>query len=444
MRHAPNTILLVFAVSCIEVPGPPGEEGFEVGPDVWVPPECDREDIGAYPTVSDLVEDPLEPPPSPPLSAGDQQAVFEAVVQVVRDKYVDPELNGVDWTGIVAGYRARIEGGLETEAFYQELRSLISELQDDHSYFSSPGEVQAAVARLAGQNEFVGFGVYVLPMIAKLRVAVIAVYPTSPAERGGLMPHDAILAVNGFPVVAGDRSLTERLRGPECTGAVLTIQSPGQSPRSITMVRQRFTVPLPVDNRLVATADSSRIGYVLLPTFFDTTVPTQVRDALERFGPLDGLILDNRMNGGGSSSVLEPVLAHFESGVLGHFVGRTASRPLQVSADPVQGSQTVPLVVLVDEDTVSFGEIFAGVLQDTGRALLAGRTTLGNVEILHGSTFRDDSELWLAAERFVPLISTDDWEVTGIVPDVEAHADWDTFTFETDPAVAAALELFDL
>ncbi|MBI5500244.1 MAG: hypothetical protein HY907_08380 [Deltaproteobacteria bacterium] len=441
MRHGTAAVLLAFALSCGESTGLPGGSDLVIGPDVWVPPECDRSAIAAYPTAADLLEDPAGPPASPPRAPADQQALFEAVVRAVSDDYVDPAFNGVDWPGIVASHRARVGAGMETETFYADLRDMISELGDEHSYFSSPGEVQAEQAALAGQNDFVGFGVYMLPLLEKDRAAVIAVLPGSPAERGGLAQHDAIVALNGFPLVAGGKSHPERLRGPECTGAVLTIQSPGQAPRELTMVRQRFSVPLPVYDRQVPTADGSRIGYVLLPTFLDSTVPQQLRDALGRFGPLDALIVDNRVNGGGSSRVLEPVLGLFASGTMGHFASRDGTRPLEIAADPIEDSQTVPLVVLIDEGTVSYGEIFAGVLQDIGRALLAGRTTLGNVEALHGFEFTDGSELWLAGERFVPLHSTDDWEATGIVPDAEAHADWDTFTFESDPVIAAALGL---
>lgn len=38
-------------------------------------------------------------------------------------------------------------------------------------------------------------------------------------------------------------------------------------------------------------------------------------------------------------------------------------------------------------------------------------------------------------------VSASDWESTGIVPEVEVVAPWDTFTFESDPAVRAALGL---
>ena len=47
----------------------------------------------------------------------------------------------------------------------------------------------------------------------------------------------------------------------------------------------------------------------------------------------------------------------------------------------------------------------------------------------------------LAAMFFVPAISHADWEKDGIIPDLQAYADWDTFTFDNDPSIAAALEL---
>jgi len=90
------------------------------------------------------------------------------------------------------------------------------------------------------------------------------------------------------------------------------------------------------------------------------------------------------MNGGGSSSVVEPILSYFVSGTLGEFASRKDSRPLAVESDPIQNSQTVPIVVLVSEETVSFGEIFSGALRDAGRARIVGQPTLGNVEVLHG------------------------------------------------------------
>jgi carboxyl-terminal processing protease len=114
---------------------------------------------------------------------------------------------------------------------------------------------------------------------------------------------------------------------------------------------------------------------------------------------------------------------------------------LRITPSDVQGSQTVPLVVLIGGDTVSYGEVFAGVLQDLGRARLVGETTAGNVETLHGYSFDDGSWLWIAEERFVPTVSQAGWEGIGVQPDVEVVAPWHTYSIEDDPVLAAALQL---
>jgi C-terminal processing protease CtpA/Prc len=80
-------------------------------------------------------------------------------------------------------------------------------------------------------------------------------------------------------------------------------------------------------------------------------------------------------------------------------------------------------------------------MQDSGRAKIVGETSLGNVEVLHGFNFDDGSQVWIAAETFHSAFSDANWEQTGIVPDVDAVADWSTFTFDSDPAVAASVKL---
>jgi C-terminal peptidase prc len=407
----------------------------------YIPPNCQNVALATISPATALVQPTPELRANPEISKDLQQRVFEQTVDVVEQKYVYPDFNGNDWPAIVSKYQAEIDKGLKSEDFYSDMQSMITELGDEHSSFESPVDVAVSEADLAGNNEFVGVGIYVLPQLDKDQASIISVFPDSPAEHGGLKAHDTLLAVDGLPIVDNGESYVYMARGPECSATVLTIKSPGQAPRHVMLVRQRIQSPLLIDARLVPTTDGSRIGYIFIPTFYDQTIPQQVEDALNSFGPLDGLILDNRLNGGGSSTVVEPILAFFTSGNLGQFVSRQDSRPLQISADPIQNSQDVPLIVLVSEETVSFGEIFSGLLKDSGRAKIVGQTSLGNVETLHGYDFDDGSRLWIAEETFDPSISQANWEETGIIPDVEAHADWDTFTFKTDPSVAAALTL---
>ncbi|MBL8063779.1 MAG: PDZ domain-containing protein [Anaerolineales bacterium] len=408
----------------------------------YIPASCSADAIATIPPATALAQPTPILQANPEVEQDLQLEIFDDVVQIVEEVYIYPDFNGKDWPGIVDQYRAQVEAGLSTEDFYIAIKSMLFDLGDEHSYFESPVEVAQSEADLAGNNNYVGVGVYVLPQIEKNQVAVISVYPNSPAEYGGLKPHDTILEVDGVPIISSDgQSQMFLVRGPECSAEVLTVRSPGGEVREVILVRELIQSSMKIDARLVPTTDGSRIGYIFIPTFYDQTIPGQIADALRNFGPLDGLILDNRLNGGGSSSVVEPILSFFASGKLGDFVSRTDSRPFRVSADPIENSQEVPLVIMVSEETASFGEIFSGVLRDTGRAQIVGQTSFGNVELLFGYEFDDGSQLWIAQETFDPIFSDDNWEQTGIIPDLEAHADWDEFVFETDPAVAAALSL---
>jgi carboxyl-terminal processing protease len=406
----------------------------------YVPPACQGKPITVVPREVALAQSPTEIKTNPPIAKEDQLKLFDVLVEIISDVYVYPDFHGLNWPAAVKENRAQIGRGLETEAFYRAMEKFVLALGDQHSHFDSPAKVAADKASLAGQNNYVGIGALFQPLLEKKRVAILAVMPDSSAEHGGLKQHDALLTVDGLPMVADGKVYQQRTRGPECSVAVLTIQSPGQSPRDITLVRYRISAPVPIYARLVKTADGSRIGYVFLPSFFDVTLVEQVKQALTGFGSLDGLIIDNRMNTGGSSKVLLPILSYFTTGTVGHLVGRTTRRPMEITANPIGNSQKVPLVILVSKETVSYGEIFSGILQDMGRAKLAGQRTAGRVETLRGHIFIEGSIAWIAEERFDPVNSHADWK-SGLKPDAEVVADWDTFTLDNDPGVAVAMKL---
>jgi carboxyl-terminal processing protease len=221
----------------------------------------------------------------------------------------------------------------------------------------------------------------------------------------------------------------------------LTIERLGEETFEVTITRRRIVAALPVDYCAVS---GTRIGYIFIPGLDDETVGDQVREALAAFtadGPLEGVILDNRQNYGGASPVLEEILSFFVDGKMGAFVGHRRSESLNIRAEHIGNSQSVPLVVLVGVDTVSFGEIMSGILQNEERATVIGQTTLGNVETLWGYDLEDGSRAWIAVQTFRPNdLDPGIWEDTGIIPDVSAPTRWDLFTEATDPALATAVE----
>jgi carboxyl-terminal processing protease len=404
----------------------------------YVPPQCANQPLATVSPEIALAQPTLNARQNPEISEQEQLEVFQQMTRIIDEVYVYPDFNGKDWAGIKQRYQEKIKEGLRPDAFYKEMRAMVYELGDNHSDYLSPVEAEASAEELEGGREYVGIGIYSIYNPDRQSLMVVSTIPGSAAEYAGLHAHDSILLVDGLPVIDG---VNNRIRGIECSVLVLKVQSPGEAPRDVMLMRQSVEGGPPVDVRLVSTTDGSKIGYIFLPSFFDETLPGQVEAALKDFGDLDGLVIDLRLNGGGASTVAYPILGRFIKGRVGKFVSRHDSRLLRIEAHPIGNSQKVPLVVLVSEDTVSFGELFAGILQDAGRAKIVGETTLGNVEVLRGYPLDDSSVLWIASETFDSAFSDADWEQTGIVPDVEAFAEWDTFHFETDPSIAAALEL---
>jgi C-terminal peptidase prc len=370
-----------------------------------------------------------------------QMQTFDALRDTVQQTYVYPDFNGRDWTAITARYEALVQGGLTDHDFYQAMNSMIAELGDNHSYFQSPDEAaKDDAANTQGQN-FVGIGILANPIPGTSTGSIIAIFPGSPAEEAGLRPHDALLEVDGQPY--RDAGGKARSLGPEGTSFELTYQRPGEDKQTVTITRRAVSGSLPVGYCIVP---DTRIGYVLIPTFLDESIDDQVGAALQKMtsdGPLDGLIIDNRENGGGSGQVLEATLSLFTDGDQGTYVTSGGDeRGLDITAGDVGGSQTVPLVLLAGPDTISNGEVFTGILQDSGRAKVIGQTTAGNVETLDQTTFDDGSRLWLASESFAPVgLEAGAWEGVGIEPDVTVPARWDLFTEANDPALAQAIEL---
>ncbi|MBZ0319918.1 MAG: PDZ domain-containing protein, partial [Anaerolineae bacterium] len=281
-----------------------------------------------------------------------QLEVLNGVWNAVNDHYVYADFRGRDWATIGATYQAIVEGGLSDEAFYRLMGAMINELGDEHSYFQSPAQVAQEAETLARGNDFVGIGALFSPIPPGDTATILSVFPNSPAAEAGLLPHDVLLAVDGGPI--RDEAGISRTRGPEGSIVTLTIQRAGTVPHEITITRRRVMGSLPIDFCLIP---DTRIGYIFFPTFFDESIADQTRAALVAMtadGPLDGLILDNRMNGGGLGSVASAVLGFFTSGVQGYFVSRESRDPLDIVGEDIGGSQTVPLIVLVDRDTVSY------------------------------------------------------------------------------------------
>ncbi len=377
-----------------------------------------------------------------------QLKVFEDLWKKVKDIYLYPDFNGLDWDAVHVEYRQKIEAGLSNDEFYADMHEMINRLGDNHSVFLSPVEAKAQAEEYSGNYNFVGIGVLISLSSDQKKAVILLVFAGSPAEKAGLKPRDSIFTADGQSILDDQGHLRNIIRGPAGTQVTLEVQSPGQDKRSVTITRQAINSTLSLPHSVVQSPGGKRIGYIFLMTFNDSTIADSFASALQDLsanGPLDGLIIDDRENSGGAINVMEKVLSYFSKGVVGHFFNRKEENPVDLKkGQDIQGSQSMPLVILVGKGSYSAGEIFPGILQDLGRAYLIGETTNGVVELKYVFDFADGSEAEIAAESFRPLNHPDiTWEKIGVTPDLTIASNWDEYSVDQDPAVVAALAHID-
>lgn len=244
---------------------------------------------------------------------------------------------------------------------------------DPYSTYLTPDQLNEVYSQIEGN--FVGLGV---ELKAQDGVLVIQrVITGSPAEEAGVRNKDHILAIDRHPTkdITTDQAAT-LLQGPEGTVVLLSVAAPGQSTRQLTVRRRRVEVPS-VDQ--VAIVDPQYgIGYLKLTCFQKTTA--RDLDAalwkLNREG-MKSLVMDLRGNPGGLLvSSVEVADRFIDRGIIVSTHGRSAQEDFTYSAHE-QSKWKVPLVVIIDQDSASAAEIFAGAIRDHHRGTIVGVRSFG-------------------------------------------------------------------
>ncbi|MFL5804938.1 MAG: S41 family peptidase [Roseiflexaceae bacterium] len=397
------------------------------------------------PTPSPTFE-PLPPTATfAPLARSEREAIFDRVWTLVRDRYVYTDYRGLDWNAVRDEYAPRVAAAETPEAFYAILREMIDQLGDDHSRYESPREVAEQQAEFEGDLRYAGIGAIVRELPEGGLITRVA--RGGPAEDAGLRPHDLILVVGGISFTDTARFGPDGpigvVRGPPGSVVRLTVRSPGEAPREIDLTRRA------IDADAFAQIEAQRlpggrIGLIRIDTFYIEAIDERVRAELVRLleaGPLDGLIIDVRGNGGGRLDLMLATIGLFvDGGTIGSSVGRRVENRLRVpSGEVLPGLAKTPIVVLVGSETASAAEMFAAGMRVLDRARVVGVPSSGNTENLVPHDLSDGSRLWLAELNY-RLPDGSQLEGRGVQPDRVVDVEWWRFDPADDPQVRAAIE----
>jgi carboxyl-terminal processing protease len=244
---------------------------------------------------------------------------------------------------------------------------------DQYSCFLTRGQLEDVFSQIEGN--FVGLGIELQAQDHAL--AIVGVIPGGPAAEAGVRVGDRIVEVDGLSVrqVTTDEA-ADLLKGPEGTAVRLTLLDQQNQRRQLRLVRRLVEVPSIEKATLVDASEG--IGYMKLASFQKTTSRDfdEALWQLQREG-LQVLIVDLRGNPGGLLTAAVEVADKFISaGSIVSTRGRNSHENFDYRAHAV-GTWRVPLIVLIDGDTASASEIFAGAIRDSHRGTVIGQRSYG-------------------------------------------------------------------
>ncbi|MCA9129992.1 MAG: S41 family peptidase, partial [Planctomycetales bacterium] len=246
-------------------------------------------------------------------------------------------------------------------------------LLDPYSSFLSSAELNEVESQIEGN--FVGLGIALQPHEVPLRI--LSVIPGGPAIEAGLQAGDAILQIDSVSCEdVGAEHAADLLRGPERSSVHLKIRRLDGTVEDCVVARRRVEVPSVEDIEIIE--PSAGIAYLRISSFQKTTA-NELDEALwslHRQG-MQSLIIDLRGNPGGwldaSVAVADRFLA--EGGIVSTR-GKNGIENQNYTASR-NGTWQVPLTVLIDDQSASASEIFAGAIRDNERGILVGTTSYG-------------------------------------------------------------------
>jgi carboxyl-terminal processing protease len=244
---------------------------------------------------------------------------------------------------------------------------------DAYSAYLTPDQLSEVYSQIEGN--FVGLGIELRAEDGAL--LIVRVIPGSPAEHSGIRKNDRIVAVDGQSTreLSTDQA-ANLLQGEAGSLVDLKLRTPDGNNRSVRVRRERVEVPS-IEGARIVDADHG-IAYAKLTCFQKTTcrdLDAALWD-LHRSG-MKSLVLDLRGNPGGLLITSVEVVDRFvERGLIVSTRGRSLQEDFTYSAH-VAGTWKVPLVVLIDRDSASAAEIFAGAIRDHRRGTIIGVRSYG-------------------------------------------------------------------
>ncbi len=274
---------------------------------------------------------------------------------------------------------------------------ILAEL-DPHSVYITAKDAEVASDDLKGS--FYGIGIEFL--INNDTISVQNVIAGGPAQKAGLLAGDKIVTIDGKPFVGKECTNEEamhRLKGPDKSTVTVGIKRYGSKEvKNYTITRGEVKTKSISATYML----NEKTGYIRIKNFGENTYAEMLVSLAQLANDgFESLIIDLRDNTGGYLEAAVQMANEFlpKDRLIVYTQGRKSARQ-NYNSDGRGTYQHLPLVVLINENSASASEIFAGAMQDNDRATIVGRRSFGKGLVQQQIAFPDGSMVRLTIARY--------------------------------------------
>lgn len=384
------------------------------------------------------------------------QAAFDMCWRQMRDGWYDDRMGNRDWNKVREKYRAAAET-TDGETLSVVVQLMLGELNGSHLGFFY-GSSTLPSRRPGGPPEEPGvdrawrfttvhLGVRFEEGFAGPGLKVRDVLPEGPADqkRSKILAGETVLKIDG-QTVDPKRDITYYLNVQPGKELLLTVKDAAGKERDVLIRPTTFTAARQLlyqkwlrDNRtMVEKLSNGKLGYLHISAM-DIASFRKFEEELYNAGEgKDGLVIDVRENGGGSTADLlltaltqpQHAIAVPRGGGPGYPQDRT-----------VFATWTKPIIVLCNQNSFSNAEIFSHAIKVLKRGQVVGVQTAGGVISTGGTGIMDVGFLRMPFRGWYNIATGEDQELNGALPDVIIWPQPGDAAKGKDPQIEKAVEL---
>lgn len=385
-------------------------------------------------------------------TARQQRQKFLEAARVVGQNFYHNTLKGLDWDKLTRRYLQLAERTRTSDSFNRVVNMLFGELDGSHLGISGGSATDGWSPPSAATGYL---GVRVEPAPGGFRVTHVT--PKGPADSAPsrLTAGDVLVSVDGRRFAAADDAapsmhIDEFFRGTTGRETLLEVAGADGARRMVLIVpiswgqwdSLRYAEIVRQRRATVERLSNGRLGYLHIRGMSEPSVREFERDLYAAGKDKEGLIIDVRDNGGGSTADI------LLSSLTAPRHAKTQPRgvdPADVPEDAYPRDRrliyawTRPINVLINQNSFSNAEIFAHAVKTAGRGRLIGTATFGGVISTGGTTLIDGTSVRLPFRGWYLPDGTDQ-ENNGARPDVDVPQTPEDEAIDRDRQLEAAVE----